>query len=279
MAWMAGACVAFAVMVVCARVASQGMPWAEVGLFRALTGAAVAAGVARWRGAALRAGSSLVWGRSLLGTSAMLCMFYVFSKPALPLGDVSTLRATSPLLIALLAWVFLKERTGRRLWVSLPMAFAGVLVMLRPTFEIGGHLAILVLGASALSAVAMLFLRRLKDQPSEAVALHFGLTSASVMALFTVLHPVTPKPEAMVFGLVAGLVGGVGQLMVTRAYALEPAGTVGTASYLSVVFVQVLALFVLGEVPTAAQISGAVLVVGAGVWLALPVPRTLRPVV
>lgn len=281
-AWMALASALFAVMNLLVRLCSARMPWAEVAAARSLVGAAVVVLVARAQGARLTTHDRrLSWGRSLFGTGALLCGFYAMGFRGLPLGDAVTLAALSPIFIALLAPLLLGERGGLRVWVATPVAFVGVALVAGPSFsasDAGAQLAAAVATLGALlTAMAMIWLRRLgrgaaKESP-EAIVVHFSLVAALASSLFAARDLRAPDAASALLLAATGLAGGLAQLAMTRAYALERAARVGPVSYLGVVLSHLGSAALLGERVGPVQVAGAALVVGAGVVLAVAALR------
>lgn len=268
---MAIASAMFSAMTVLARLSASHASWALVASVRAWMGVLVAVGVARFVGHGLRVENGRVaWGRSLMGTAAMCLSFYTMGAEEIAVGDIATLRATVPILIALLAALFLRERPGRRVYLAVPLAFVGVVVLVQPSFQVSGHLASLTLLGAACSAVAMLFLRRLGPTESpEAVAIHFGVVAGLVTAAVAAADGHPPEMEGLLYVAGTGLAGGLGQLFMTRAYALEKAAAVSAMGYLAVVFTHFGAFFVLGEPLSPERAAGAAMVVLAGLVLVL----------
>ncbi|HXN33893.1 MAG TPA: EamA family transporter, partial [Polyangiaceae bacterium] len=64
-----------------------------------------------------------------------------------------------------------------------------------------------------------------------------------------------------------GLSGGLAQIAMTRAYTLDHAARVSIVTFSSVVIMRLLAVPVFGEVPSAMQVAGSLLVIGSGVLL------------
>jgi drug/metabolite transporter (DMT)-like permease len=269
--WMVGASLLFSVMTLLARFGSREVSWPENALARSFFGLLVAILVARARGVGLKVQSTArAWGRSLCGTAAMACTFYTIGAPEIALGDATSLRSTSPVFISLLAPWVLGERGDRTIWVATPLAFAGVVLVSRPSFAIAPHTAALSILAAFLSACAMMFLRRLGPRETpEAVAAHFAAVSTAAMAILAIPVFRWPSLEAGLCLIGTGVSAGLAQVAMTRAYALDHAARVGTISYLGVVMIQVMAAVWLDEIPTAPQLVGSAMVIGAGVLLAL----------
>lgn len=273
--WMALASVLFAMMNVLVRLGSARVPWTEVAASRALVGGVIALSVARARGAPLvidRRDRALGWARSLCGALAMLCTFYCLGAPTIALGDVVTLGATGPIFIALLSPRLLGERSGRQLWLATLAAFAGVALVAGPTLRLAGDLALLATLGAFFSALAMIWLRKLgagaRRAGPEAVALHFSIVAATVMIVLSIPTFRAPDAHGALFLLGAGLTGGLAQLAMTHAYALDQAARVGTVGYLTVILSPVLGATILDEAPSAYQLAGMALVTFAGVSLA-----------
>lgn len=284
MLWMAIASALFATMNILVRMAAAKVPWIEVAAARSLIGALVAVGVAVGRGAPLAIRDRrLAWARSIFGTGGLLCGFFAMGAPAIALGDAVTLASLSTIFIALLSPSLLGEKSGKRVWAATVVAFAGVALVAGPTFHIAGHLAAIATLGALFSAMAMVWLRKLgassagavKDSP-EAIVVHFSLVAA--VATTVLALPVLRAPDAGGALMLAatGVTGGLAQIAMTRAYALEQAARVSPIGYLGIVLTHVLGAALLGEEPTPAQAIGAALVIGAGLLLAAAALRDAR---
>ena len=270
LAWMAIASGFFSLMTILARVSAPHASWALVASVRAWVGVAVALLVARAAGHALRVSNGRVaWGRSLLGTGGMAMSFYATDAEAIAVGDIATIRATVPILIAVLAALILRERPPRTVFVAVPLAFAGIVILVRPSFEVSGHLAVATFVGAGFSALAMLCLRRLGPGESpEAIAAHFGAVAGTLLSVAALVQGEGLQAEGILPVIGCGLAGGLGQLCMTRAYAREKAAAVSAMGYLAVVLTHVAAFLVLDEPMGLVRGLGAVLVVGAGLLLA-----------
>jgi drug/metabolite transporter (DMT)-like permease len=288
---MALSALLFASMNLFARLATTSASWTMIACTRATMGALVAAGVARARGTSLAPNDTraIVW-RSLFGTAAMLSTFYALSSRTLSLGDTVTLFNLAPVFLAVLAPIFLRERTSRTLAMALVFALAGVVLVLQPSVLFGNpgasSLGLLLRGPSAkvtgcaavfaafMSSIAMIMLRRAgRTESAETIAFHFSAFAAFVTAVLSVFTFRWPSASDVGFMLTAGLLGGLGQLAMTRAYALEEAARVGAMGYLSVVASALLGAIVLGDRPNRLQVLGMGLVVAAGLVVSIDASR------
>lgn len=270
MAWMVFACLLFAVMSLFAKRAMAELSFLEVASGRALFGAVTIWAFARARGASLVVHDRKTqWSRTGAGILAMFCSFYALSQ--LPLGDAVTLANLTPLFLAVASRRVLGERAGSGLVVAVLLGLAGVALLAGAHFgpSRGGASALVAaVAGAAFSCVAMLFLRRLGARESaEGVSLHFQIWGAITTFVAGLPWFRVPGPMAFASLVLAGLMGGLAQVVMTKAYGLDKAARVGAAGYSGVVISMLLGVLFLHEIPGVSQLAGAALVVVSGLVL------------
>lgn len=272
LALMALAAVGFAVMGACAQVASRRVHFLEVAAVRAAIGALGAFIFARARGTTLRIGNRRVmWVRTATGIAAMICTFYALS--VLPIAHVSALGNTTPVFVAILGVVWLRERVGWLVGSSLAIALAGAMLILDPHGGIETLAGFVSLLAAVLASVAMVSLRKLgATESAEAVVLHFSVVAAIVCSTLSIPFASAPSIEDAAVMIGGGLGATVGQLAMTRAYQLDRAARVGAMGYLQILVSTLVGVTVLDQ-PLVARVGlGIAAIVCAGallVWSAL----------
>lgn len=273
---MAAAQVLFATMNLGTRVGAQHLPWSEVAAARFAVGALLTALLARARGASLRiTDRTVAWRRSIFGTFAAMGSFYALSSTQIPLGDAATLSATTPVFVALLSGPLLGERVGSRTWAAVLLAMLGLVAVVQPTFRTASHVAVVATAGAAAFAVALISLRRLgPGERGEAIVFHFSCVATVTFTLLSLTTFVRPSPTELAVLAGTGLAGGLAQLLMTRAYALDAAARVSALSYLGVVLTHVIGLSLLGDRPSPLQFVGTLLVVAAGLLLLAGAART-----
>lgn len=200
--------------------------------------------------------------RSLAGLSAMYCFFYVLAR--LPLAEGVLLKMTSPIFIPLIALLWLKEPLARLVVLAVPVGMFGVFLVL----DTGGEMSVMALVGilgGALAALAKVTVRRLgAHEPTVRTVFYFSLiaTTVSLLPVFRVWR--MPSADEWLLVAVMGLMGTLGQLLLTRAYRLAPAAQVGPFTYFSVVFAALYGYLIWGEGLTAHFIIGALLIALAG---------------
>jgi drug/metabolite transporter (DMT)-like permease len=273
--WMVLAQLCFATMNVFTRLGSRHLPWAEIAAARFLIGALIAVGLAAARGASLAVTDQRgTWRRSIYGTLSALGTFFALSSPRVAVGDAATLGATAPIFVAALSGRLLEERVGRRVWIAVGLAFAGIVLLLRPSFTIAAPVAAAATAGAFFYALAMIWLRRIGPAEShEAVVLHFSLVALGTMLVLAIPSWTWPDAESGLYLLGAGLGGGGAQLAMTRAYSLHRAAPVTALSTLGVVFTWLLALPLFPERPSVWQLGGTLLVLAATVFIGAAAAR------
>ena len=261
--------VGFAVMNACAKLVSARIPFLEVASLRSLLGLPFIVLYARSRGVSLRVHNRRVaLVRTVTGTIAQSFSFYALATA--PLSESSTLLNLTPVFVALLGAIWLRERVSALVAACLGAGLCGALLVFRPhgdQLSTGGLAAI----ASALaSAMSMVTLRRLGATESpEAVVLVFQTGSGIVLGLASLSAFVVPTGrEALLIAGVA-LSATIAQIAMTRAYALDIAARVGGMNYLNIVVSLAIAAAVFGERPPPVALAGIGLIIASGVVLVL----------
>ncbi|MEM1285749.1 MAG: DMT family transporter [Pseudomonadota bacterium] len=213
-------------------------------------------------------------GRALVGLAAMSMWFAALSR--LPLPDATAISFAAPLITTALAVVLLGEVVRLYRWSAILVGFLGVLIILSPNLGLVGALedpvrqtgALLALASAACMALAQIFVRKLvKTETTTATVFYFS-ACASVFSLFTLPFGwVMPDATTLLMLLAIGLLGGIGQILITQAFRFADASVVAPFDYTAMIFALVIGYLLFDEVPGVAVLAGSVLVVGAGLFV------------
>ena len=211
--------------------------------------------------------------RGLIGTSAMGLGFTGLGL--LPLPEVTAIGYAAPLLVVVFASMFLNEQVGWYRLSAVGLGMIGVLIVLSPRLSIGASLstgetlgAIVVLMGAVFAALAQVFVRKLvQTEGTAAIVFWFTITS-SLLALCTIPWGwALPSAAAAAMLIMAGLLGGMGQIFLTSSYRFADASLVAPFDYTSMILALIIGYFVFDEVPTGTMLMGAVIVITAGVLI------------
>jgi drug/metabolite transporter (DMT)-like permease len=268
-AWMLVAGLLFATMGVFVKLGAAQFGSAELAFYRSLATFVTMLGVVRIQGGSLHTpyfGKHVV--RSAVGAISLMAYFHAIAE--LPLATAQTLNYTSPIFLAIASVWLLRERMSGRLAAAILLGFAGVALLLRPTFAQGKEQAALIgLASGILAAWAYLSVRTLGrlGEPDWRVVFWFGLV-ASVMCAGWQLT--TSRFHALHWNnlwILAGMgaCGTAAQLAMTRAYRTGDTLVVGALSYSTLVFGAVATMLVWRQRLAPFEWLGMLVIVASGI--------------
>lgn len=214
--------------------------------------------------------------RGLVGVTSMGLGFYALTL--LPLPEQIMLNYAQSPLIVIFSAIFLGEAVRIYRWTAVTVGLIGVVIISWPKltlFADGGMIAgdqsigvIACLAGAAISAVAMLLVRRLvQTEHTATIVMYFSLT-ASAAGLCTLPFGWASLSVWQTAALVgSGICGGVGQILMTESYRHAEASVVAPFEYTSMILGIAVGYFAFGDVPTAYTIVGGLIVVGAGIFI------------
>jgi len=269
----------FTLMAVCIKSAAPRVPPGEAVFFRSFFAIPVIVSWLVWTHN-LRHGLDTTnpmghfW-RGLVGTAAMGLGFTALGL--LPLPEVTALAYAAPLLTVIFAAMFLGEAVRIFRMSAVLVGLIGVMIVLSPrltlltgenvsTLEAVGAMAAL-LGA-VFAALAQVFVRKLvHSEQTPAIVFYFSLTGAMLSLATLPFGWVLPtRPEAALL-VGAGLLGGVGQILLTESYRHAETSVIAPFEYVSMILALVLGYLVFDELPTHTMLAGAALIVSAGLFI------------
>ena len=196
--------------------------------------------------------------RGLSGLTAMYCFFYTIAN--IKLADAMLLKLTAPILIPIVAFVWLKERLSFLARVAIAIGFAGVFLILKPEADLN-WIMLAALTGSAMAAVAKVTVRKLSaTEPAVRTVFYFAATGALVSAVPLIWAWQTPTAKEWLLLLALGPLATLAQLLMTRGYASAPASQVAIFTYSSVIFGAFLGWLFWNELWDWLSVIGAILV-------------------
>ena len=204
--------------------------------------------------------------RSLVGLASLGGYFYAF--PRLPIATVVAISFAAPLFVAALSWPLLGERVGPRRVVAILVGFSGVLVILRPTAAGFDPTVVVVVAATLLYSLVMIFMRRLNRTETPSAIVFYYLTSSVVMtALVLPFVWVTPDLKGWLLLVALGLVGGLGQIAMTTAFRHGNAAVVAPFDYATILWATAIGWLAWGEWPGGHLWLGVAIIIASGLYI------------
>ena len=239
--WMLSSALSFATMGAVSKLLAETSDWRFLTVVRAalMFVFAAAIGIAMGTPFVVR-GTPILWMRSLVGSLSMVCTYYTLTH--LQFSEATTLVKSYPLWVAILSWAVFKERPSAKVWIAIVVGIAGVVMIAQPHFED----ARIAIGTGILSsictAVVMLGLKRLANVDTRIIVTHFAMVATVVCGAVYVFtasgRPVGAIRDSggMTMLLGMGLMGTLGQIALTRAFALGDPSMVSVVGLSEMIF-------------------------------------------
>lgn len=210
-----------------------------------------------------RPGTQLL--RSALLMTSNLSFF--FAIITIPIAKAASISLTAPLVVALLAWPMLGERTTVSRLVALGIGFVGVVIVIRPGTELFQWASLFVVASATCYALYQILTRRIAGiETPETSAIYSSIVGA--FGLIAVLPFVWKTPESLrdiVYFCSLGVLGALGHYCVARAMHYAPANVVSPFQYMQLLGSVAVGYLFFGNFPDFLGWIGAAIIVGAGV--------------
>jgi drug/metabolite transporter (DMT)-like permease len=264
---MVAAATLFGAMAFSAKLASERLSGSQVAMIRFAVGLVPALLITRYRRSAMKFKRlDLLFYRGFFGGTAVLCFFLAIEH--IEVGVATLLNYTSPVFSGLFSLFFLHERISAKVLIPMPVALAGVYLVVnanaRPgvllgfgTWELVGMLSALASGAAV---TAMRAAR--KEENSWAVYTSFCLLGTLLTAPLAIANWKNPIGVEWFFLAATSLFAIGAQLLLTFSLRWVDAMTVGVISQLAVIVAMGLGVAFLGEVISARALLGVTLTLG-----------------
>jgi drug/metabolite transporter (DMT)-like permease len=272
------ASLSFAVMGGFAKVLTASMPPVEITFFRNLAGL-ILVGLTLYKVPLKQIGGKplLLFFRGAMGFLALLAYFYIMAY--IPLGEAVTYNKTSPIFVAIFAYLFLGEKLPVSGWLAVLIGFVGILFVAKPDglrLDMYDLLGIFSGIGAALAYTSIRELRAYYD--TRAIVLSFmGVGTLGPLVLMmiapwvggesgNILFAPFVMPQGTTWLLVigVGIFATISQLFMTRAYEYTKAAIVGTVSYSNIIFATIIGVMLGDPMPDFWTFLGIALVIGAG---------------
>jgi drug/metabolite transporter (DMT)-like permease len=269
----------FTAMAICIKASAPHVPPGEAVFFRSFFAIPVILGWLAWEGNLRHGLDTLypmghVW-RGLVGTTAMGLGFTALGM--LPLPEATALGYAAPLLTVIFAAMFLGEQVRAFRLSAVFVGLVGVMIVLAPRMTVtslGDASKLQTVGAFAavlgavFVALAQVFVRKLVNtETTAAIVFYFSITAATLSLVTLPFGWALPTPREAVLLVGAGFLGGIGQILLTESYRHAETSVIAPFEYVSMLLALVLGYLIFEELPTRAMLTGAALIVAAGLFI------------
>ena len=207
----------------------------------------------------------LLFLRGILGTVALVCIFYAIRN--MPLSISTVIQYTYPIFISIFAGIFINEKISKNTVLSLILGWLGILVILNQSqlaninVEIERLSIFIAFFGAIFTALAYITVKKLSATEDIFIIIKY-FPLVSVITLFPIVlgNWVTPNLNDLVWIMGIGIFTQLGQTFLTIGLKKLPASEASTINYLQVFFGSIWGVLFFSELININFIFGSILV-------------------
>lgn len=261
-----------------AKLAVTAVPAAEITFVRLLFQMVVLAPICLMRGTLL----DVTWRKMGLHAARGLLMAitmisFVTALAVMEVADAIAIFFVEPIILTILGSIVLKETIGWRRYTACAVGFFGSLLVIRPSLQEVGLIALMPVVA-AFSLALFFLLTRLVAQKEDPWSMQFyaGFWGALFAGLLLavgnslgigMLTPVMPDLKNTLYIAGAAVAATIAGVLGVYAYRSAPASTLAPLQYLEIVSATVLGWWVFDHLPDAIKWLGIAIIIGSGLYV------------
>jgi drug/metabolite transporter (DMT)-like permease len=218
------------------------------------------------------------WAQLGRGVSIALGSVCFFSAIFLmPLADATSIQFTSPMFAALFSALILRERMPLAAWIATLVAFAGVLMVLRPNFAALGWASLLPIGTAIGMSLNMIF-NRMVARAGSVLLMQLLMSAVAVPVLLVAtvighfsgveaLHVTVPDWTIVARVAVVAFTATISLMLIYLATTKASAAVTAPMTYVQILVALGLGMLFYQDYPDPLALGGAALIIAAGLWL------------
>ena len=209
-------------------------------------------------------------GLHVLRAALQCATVYLFfaSLSHIGLAEAQALTDINPVLISLGAAIFLGEKLGPHRIAAIAVALIGAMIVIRPGSGVFSAAALLPLAAAVTYSAAALITRKVGSVESPWTAMLYASTIGTAVSALPL--PFVWQPLAVADLWLFVLLGALGtgaQLLIIRSFSAAEASVVAPFAYFGLIMAVFWGIVLFGEYPDTATVTGALVIVGAGLYV------------
>ena len=194
--------------------------------------------------------------------------FFVTSFRYLSLGDVHSVAALSPIIVVALSIIFLKEFVDKKIWFAIFFGFIGVLIILRPGFDVFNFKSLIPLGAAFTFAIYQILTKKVSEVDKDETSLFFtSLFGVITMVILASIYWVDFIFISYFLLPLIGIMMSLAHYSLIIALGRAPANKIQPFHF-SLIFWAIIYGFVFyNDVPDVPTIVGALIIALSGIYI------------
>jgi drug/metabolite transporter (DMT)-like permease len=203
--------------------------------------------------------------RGILGTIALVCIFYAIKN--MPLNISTVIQYTYPIFISIFAGVLINEKISKNLIIASITGWLGILIILNPyqlsslNIELDKFTVLIAFLGSISTALAYITVKKLSSTEDIFIIIkYFPLISVITLSPIVFFNWVTPNINDLIWIIGIGMFTQAGQTFLTIGLKKLPTSEAARINYLQVLFGSLWGILFFNELININFIFGAVLV-------------------
>ena len=254
----------FSIMTVCVKKIDEAIPIYELVFFRSVFSLIITSIIIKKK-------KINPWGknkfllimRGLLGTIALICIFYSIRN--MPLSISTVIQYTYPIFISIFAVFLIKEKISFKLILALFIGWFGILIILNPyqstSYEIDKFTVSVAFIGSITTSLAYIAVKKLSRQEDVYIIIkYFPLISVITLLPIVYANWITPQINDLIWIIGIGIFTQAGQTFLTLGLKNLPASQASSINYLQVIFGSIWGIYIFGENITINFVIGSIFV-------------------
>lgn len=203
--------------------------------------------------------------RGLFGLISLTAFFVTLQR--MPLATAVTIQYLSPIFTISFAALFLYEKTRWIQYLFFAFSFAGIIIVRGFDNRITTPDLLLGIGSAIFSGLAYTMIRKTRNSEHPLVVVfYFPLVALPFISAWCFIDWVQPTGSDWIFLILTGVFTQAAQVMMTRAFQLEPASVISGIQYLGLILSFSIGYFIFDETFTLINLAGMGMIV-AGVMM------------
>ncbi|WEX76372.1 DMT family transporter [Sinorhizobium numidicum] len=224
----------------------------------------------------------LTWRKTALhalrgGLLVLTMLSFITALKVMEVADAIAIFLIEPIILTILGSIFLKETIGWRRYTACAVGFFGALLVIQPSMQEVGLVALLPIVAAFGLAVFLLVTRMVaQNEDPWSMQFHAGIWGGLfclVLLSFgegsgsSVFDPVWPEGRAWFHLLGVGVTATISGVLGVYAYRAAPASVLAPLQYLEIVSATIFGWLVFGDLPDALKWLGISIIIGSGLYI------------
>ena len=204
--------------------------------------------------------------RGLVGFIGNVCFFYALIN--LAIADTVTIQFSRPLIMVVVAALFLGEAVGYRRAIATGIGFAGIMMITRPFGEGFDPWVFSALGGAVFGTLVVVAVKFLSRTEGTIVIMFYYALFTTLFSLIPALFVwQAPSLTQWMLLLLTGTLSIFGQGMFTHGVGMGETSFIMPFDYLRIVYSFILGMVWFAEVPGLWSFAGAAVIVGTSLYL------------